>query len=384
MQIHTKLPKVGTTIFTVMSALATEYQAVNLSQGFPDFGCSPELIDLVSKAMQKGFNQYAPMAGVPILRERIAEKTYQLYQKKVNPDTEVTVTSGATEALYAAIAAVVQPEDEVIIFEPAYDSYVPAIELNGGKVVPIALNYPTYHIDWQVVREKISAKTKLIIINTPHNPTGSVLSATDLDELEKIVRGTNIFLIGDEVYEHIIFDDNQHQSLLLRPELAQRSFVISSFGKTFHTTGWKIGYCVAPADLTKEFRKVHQYLTFSSATPLQYAIAEYLANPTPYLTLPKFYEEKRNQFVNLIKGTKFSCLPASGTYFQLLDYSAITDEKDTDFAIRITKEFGVAAIPVSVFYSENQLTTSQKVLRFCFAKSTETLEKAADKLHKIK
>lgn len=387
LQIPSKLPQIGTTIFTVMSALAAEHRAVNLSQGFPDFPCSPELVDLVSFYMKKGMNQYAPMAGIPILRQRIAEKTEKLYQYLPNPDTEITVTSGATEALFAAIAAVVQQDDEVIIFEPAYDSYVPAIELNGGKVISIALNYPSYHIDWQLVRQKITTKTKLIIVNTPHNPTGSILSENDLNELEDIVENnvenSNIFLIADEVYEHIVFDKKVHQSFLLRPKLAKRSFVISSFGKTFHTTGWKVGYCIAPEFLTKEFRKIHQYLTFSTATPLQYAIADYLIDEVHYLDLPDFYESKRNKFIELIKETPFKYIPSEGTYFQLLDYSAISTEKDTDFAIRLTKEFGVAAIPISVFYSNPKLLTTQNVLRFCFAKTDETLEKAVENLTKL-
>ncbi len=383
MHLISKLPQVGTTIFTTMSALAASHKAINLSQGFPDFNCSSALVDLVNFYMKKGFNQYAPMSGLPILRERIAEKTEILYKHKPNPETEITVTSGATEALFAAISAVITQGDEVIIFEPAYDSYVPAIELNGGKVIPISLTTPNYKIDWEIVRQKISKKTKLIIINSPHNPTGSILTANDLDELEKIVANTNIFLISDEVYEHIIFDEVIHQSILLRPFLAARSFVISSFGKTFHTTGWKVGYCVAPAYMTTEFRKIHQYLTFSTATPLQYAIADYLQNPSPYLELPKFYETKRNKFIELIQNTRFKYIKTEGTYFQLLDYSAITDEKDTDFAIRLTKEFGVGAIPISVFYSPNNAENEAKILRFCFAKTNETLEMAAEKLQKI-
>jgi methionine aminotransferase len=382
LQISSKLPHIGTTIFTVMSALANEYQAVNLSQGFPDFSCSPELIDLVSFYMKKGMNQYAPMTGIQVLREKIAEKTTLLYQYSANPNTEITITSGATEALFAAISAVVRQDDEVIIFEPAYDSYLPAIELNGGKVVAIPLEYPSYQIDWQVVRQKITNKTKLIIINSPHNPTGSILSATDLDELENIVANTDILLIADEVYEHIIFDNAIHQSFLLRKNLANRSFVISSFGKTFHTTGWKIGYCIAPEFLSKEFRKIHQYLTFSSPTPLQYAIADFLATPQNYLHLPKFYENKRNKFIELIQNTNFKYIQTNGTYFQLLDYSAITDEKDTDFAIRLTKTYGIAAIPISVFYSTPPQNNA-KILRFCFAKTEETLEKAAEKLHRV-
>lgn len=381
--ISSKLPKVGTNIFSIMSALAAEHKAVNLSQGFPDFPCSPALIDLVYSAMKNGNNQYAPMAGLLALREQIAIKTEKLYHKIVNPETEITITSGATEALFAAIAAVVRQDDEVIIFEPAYDSYLPAIELNGGRAVPISLIAEGYHIDWQAVRQRISSRTKLIIINSPHNPTGSVLKAEDLDELAKLVRGTDILLIGDEVYEHIIFDNKIHQSLLLRTELAERSFVISSFGKTFHVTGWKIGYCIAPPALTVEFRKVHQYLTFSSTTPLQYAIAAYLQNPAHYLELPNFYEQKRNKFASLVRESRFKLLPTAGTYFQLLDYEEITTEQDTVFAVRLTKEFGVAAIPVSVFYSQDETAKHRKILRFCFAKNDQTLELAAERLKNV-
>jgi methionine aminotransferase len=379
MFLPNKLPFVGTTIFTVMSALAQQHQAINLSQGFPDFDCSPDLINWVNYFSKKGYNQYAPMTGVQVLREQIAEKTAQLYGFTCNPDTEVTITSGATEALFAAIAAVVEKGDEVIIFEPAYDSYKPAIALCGGITVPIALQAPHYQIDWKEVKQKISPKTKLIILNTPHNPTGTTAMSKDMLALASLVKDTNIFLIGDEVYEHIIFDEKRHESLLLYNNLAERSFVISSFGKTFHTTGWKVGYCVAPAELSMEFRKIHQYLTFSTATPFQYAIAEYLKNPTNYLDLPAFYQERRDKFLDLLNGTKFTLHPAAGTYFQLVDYSAISKEKDTDFAIRLTKEIGVAAIPVSVFYSEN--VPQGQYLRFCFAKKDETLEKAAERLH---
>jgi methionine aminotransferase len=382
MFLPNKLPFVGTTIFTVMSALAQQHQAINLSQGFPDFDCSPILTDSVNYFMKKGYNQYAPMTGIQVLREQIAEKTTQLYGRACNPATEVTVTSGATEALFAAIAAVVEQGDEVIIFEPAYDSYKPAIALCGGITVPIALQAPHYQIDWQEVKQKISPKTKLIILNTPHNPTGTTVSSKDMVALGNLVKGTNIFLIGDEVYEHIIFDKQRHESLLLYNNLAERSFVISSFGKTFHTTGWKIGYCVAPEELSKEFRTVHQYLTFSTATPLQYAIAEYLKNPTHYISLPDFYQERRDRFVELLKGSKFKLYPSAGTYFQLADYSSISQEKDTDFAIRLTKEIGVAAIPVSVFYSEAP-SNAAKLLRFCFAKKDETLEAAAERLHQL-
>ncbi|MBI5538420.1 MAG: methionine aminotransferase [Bacteroidia bacterium] len=378
--IKTKLPKVGTTIFTVMSSLATECNAINLSQGFPNFPVSEELISLVNKYMKLGFNQYAPMMGVKELREAISEKTFKLYNVNYDPDSEITVTSGGTEALFSAISAVVKTGDEVIVFEPAYDSYIPAIELNGGIPVCISLKYPDYNIDWAEVRNKISSKTKLIIINTPHNPTGAVLCETDLNELCNIVQNTNIFLIGDEVYEHIIFDGLKHNSLMSLPELQQRSFIISSFGKTFHVTGWKTGYCVAPKDLTTEFRKIHQFLTFSTFTPLQYALAEFLKNPGNYNGVPLFYEKKRNTFLEAIKDSRFTFIPSKGSYFQNLCYSEITDEPDTELAIRLTKEIGVASVPISVFY---QNLKDEKILRFCFAKDDETLFRAGEKLSKL-
>lgn len=378
--ISTKLPSVGTTIFTVMSSLATEYKAINLSQGFPDFPVSEELISLVNKYMKLGYNQYAPMMGVKELREAISEKTNKLYNVFYNPDSEITVTSGGTEALFAAISAVVKTGDEVIVFEPAYDSYIPAIELNGGIPVCISLKYPDYNIDWNEVRTKISSKTKLIIINTPHNPTGAVLYESDLVELTNIIQNTNIFLIGDEVYEHIIFDGLKHYSLMAIPELQQRSFIISSFGKTFHVTGWKTGYCVAPKELSTEFRKIHQFLTFSTFTPLQYALAEFLKNPSNYNGVPLFYEKKRNTFLESVKNSKFTFVPSKGSYFQNLCYSAISDEPDTNLAIRLTKEIGVASVPISVFYKNKK---DEKILRFCFAKEDETLQKAGEKLSKL-
>ncbi len=378
--ITTKLPLVGTTIFTIMSSMATEYKAINLSQGFPDFPVSEELISLVNKYMKLGYNQYAPMMGVKELRAAISEKTFNLYNVDYNPDSEITITSGGTEALFAAISAVVKKCDEVIVFEPAYDSYIPAIELNGGIPVCVSLKYPDYKIDWNEVRNKISLKTKLIIINNPHNPTGAVLDKTDLNELVKIVQNTNIFLIGDEVYEHIIFDGLKHLSLMTMPELQQRSFIISSFGKTFHVTGWKTGYCVAPKELTTEFRKIHQFLTFSTFTPLQYALAEFLKNPENYKGVPSFYEKKRNTFLESIKNSKFTFVPSKGSYFQNLCYSAISNEPDTELAIRLTKEIGVASVPISVFYKDK---TDEKILRFCFAKEDETLLKAGEKLSKL-
>jgi methionine aminotransferase len=372
-----KLPGVGTSIFTVMSQLAQQHQALNLSQGFPEFDCPPALADLVGSYVRRGYNQYAPMAGVPALREKISLKTERLYGLRPDPETEITVTSGATEALFAALAAVVRPGDEVIVIEPAYDSYVPAIQLNGGVPVFCPLTLPDFRIDWELVKARITPKTRLMLINSPHNPSGAVISAADLEMLAQVVADTGIFLIGDEVYEHMVFDGQQHHSLLRRPELAARSFVISSFGKTYHTTGWKVGYCVAPPALTAEFRKIHQYLTFSTTTPIQYALADYLDHPAHYLGLPAFYEQKRNLFQELVAGSRFTGAPAGGTYFQLLGYGAITDEADQAFARRLTREIGVAAIPISVFYHNGQ---DPKYLRFCFAKNDDTLRQAAARL----
>jgi len=378
--IITKLPNVGTTIFTVMSSLANEYNAINLSQGFPNFPVSDELISLVNQNMKKGYNQYAPMMGIKELREVISEKTYNLYNVKYNPDSEITVTSGGTEAIFDAITAVVKTNDEVIVFEPAYDCYVPAIELNGGIPVYVSLKYPDYKIDWNEAKNKITPKTKLIIVNTPHNPTGAVLDENDLKQLANIVQNTNIFIISDEVYEHIIFDGLKHNSLITVPELQQRSFIVSSFGKTFHATGWKTGYCVAPKELTTEFRKMHQFITFSTFTPLQYALAEFLKNPANYNGLPKFYEKKRNIFLNSIKNSKFTFVPSKGSYFQNLCYSEISDEPDYDLAIRLTKEIGVASVPLSAFYHDKK---DEKTLRFCFAKDDETLNRAGERLAKL-
>ena len=377
----TKLPKVGTTIFTEMSQLAAEHNAINLSQGFPDFDGPLALLDRVTYYLEHGQNQYAPMAGVPSLRHAIALKVEQLYGCQVNPDTEVTVTSGATEALFAAIGAVVRPGDEVIIFDPAYDCYEPAIELNGGRAVHLALQAPTFSIDWQVVRTAINSNTRMIIINSPHNPTGTVLSAADLDQLEALVADTDILLLSDEVYEHICFSGS-HQSLLRRPALAERAFVVSSFGKTYHTTGWKVGYCVAPAPLSVELRKLHQYLTFCTVHPIQLALADFMTDyPEHYLELPTFYQQKRDLFCQLLKDSRFSFEPSDGTYFQLVDYSAIApDMDDVTFARWLTTEVGVAAIPVSVFYD---VAPEQRLVRFCFAKDDSTLKQAAEILCKI-
>lgn len=378
--IHTKLPKVGTTIFTRMSQLASQENAVNLSQGFPDFNCDPRLIDLVTKYMRSGQNQYAPMAGVLKLREKIAEKTAALYGTEYHPDSEITITAGATQAIYTAIASVVTEDDEVIVFTPAYDCYEPAIELNGGKAVFMQLSAPDYKIDWGKVKKMINQRTKMIIINTPHNPTGSILSADDLNQLEKLLQNTDIIVLSDEVYEHIVFDGHQHQSVAKYPNLADRSFIVSSFGKTYHTTGWKVGYCLAPKALMAEFRKAHQYIVFSVNTPMQLAMADFLEFPEAYLKLGEFYQNKRDYFNSAIKGSRFNLLPSAGTYFQLLSYDGISDEKDIDFSIRLTKEYKIASIPVSVFYNK---PFDQKVLRFCFAKSEETLAQAAEILNRI-
>lgn len=377
--IKSKLPKAGTTIFTVMSALANEQKAINLSQGFPNFEASEELISLVNQYMKKGFNQYAPMQGILPLRERIAEKAEALYGAKYNPDTEITITSGGTQAIYTAITAMIREGDEVVVLEPAYDSYVPAIELAGGVPVYVALKFPDYTIDWNAVKKVITQRTKMILINTPHNPAGTVWTQKDMKELEKITSHSEITVVSDEVYEHILFDGHQHESVMHYPKLAERSFVVFSFGKTYHTTGWKMGYCLAPQKLMTEFRRVHQFVVFSSNTPIQYALADFMENKN-YLELPKFYQEKRDYFLKLLSGSKFKFKPATGSYFQLLDYSDITREKDTDFAVRLTKQYKVASIPISSFYHE---PIDNKLLRFCFAKTNETLEMAAERLRKV-
>lgn len=378
--ISSKLPRVGTTIFTVMSKMATEHKAINLSQGFPDFDCPPKLVELVTKAMKAGHNQYAPMPGVLKLREVIAEKTEALYGTKYDPETEVTVTAGATQAIYTAIAAVIREGDEVIIFEPAYDCYEPAVELNGGTPVFVSLKAPQYNVDWNEVKKLVNHRTKMIIINTPHNPTGAVMSTEDMKQLDKLTKNSDIVVLSDEVYEHILFDGRTHESVAKYPDLAARSFIVSSFGKTFHTTGWKLGYCVGPKQLMAEFRKVHQFLVFSCNTAMQIACAEFLQDKDHYLSLGQFYQEKRDHFINLVRGSRFSMVTAPGTYFQLLQYQSISNEKDTDFAVRILKENGVASIPISVFYHK---PVYDHMLRFCFAKKNETLEKAAEVLCKV-
>ncbi len=378
--IKSKLPTTGTSIFTVMSALAREHNAINLSQGFPDFECSAELVSLVNQYMKKGLNQYAPMQGILPLRETIAQKMEELYSAKYDPETEVNITAGGTQAIYAAIAATVQEGDEVIVFEPAYDCYVPAIELNGGIPVFVQLKAPDYSIDWNEVKKVVNQHTRMIMINTPHNPTGAVMTAKDMQQLEKITRGIDIVVVSDEVYEHIIFDGSEHQSVARFPKLAERTFIIFSFGKSYHTTGWKMGYVLAPANLMAEFRKVHQFMVFCANSPIQYALADYMKNKDAYLSLNSFYQKKRDYFNNLVKDSKFKLRPSSGSYFQSLDYSAISNEKDTDFAVRLTKEYGVASVPISVFYHK---PIDNKLLRFCFAKKEDTLEQAAERLMKI-
>ena len=378
--ITSKLPHTGTSIFAIMTQMAKEYNAINLSQGFPDFPVCEKLIDLVYAQMKGGHNQYAPMPGLPELRAAIAEKTQFMYSAVYDSDNEITVTSGATQGIYSAITAFVHENDEVIIFEPAYDSYTPTIRLAGGVVVPVPLNIPDYSIDWEAVKRVINKRTRMIIINTPHNPSGSMISHDDMIMLGNLVKDTGIIILSDEVYEHIVFDGRQHQSVCRYPNLAERSLVMCSFGKTFHATGWKIGYCLAPTNLMKEFRKIHQFVVFTVNTPVQKAIAEYLKDKANYLHLGTFYQQKRDYFINLIKSSRFKVIPSSGTYFQILDYSNISQEAEYEFAVRLTKEFGVASVPNSYFYNKPQ---NNNTLRFCFAKSNETLEKAAEILCRI-
>ena len=380
MEIKPKLPNWGTSIFTVMSRMAVEYNAINLAQGFPDFNCDDELIELVHHYQKKGFNQYAPMQGVPTLRQSISEKIKKLHVRYYDPETEITITAGATQALFTAITSIVEKNDEVIIFEPAYDSYVPDILSNGGIPVYIPLNPNDYSYDWDLVRKNITRKTKAIIFNSPHNPTGTLIKENDIKELEKILRGTNILIVSDEVYEHITFDNNIHISLASSDELSKRAFVVSSFGKTYHTTGWKMGYCVAPEYLTKEFRKMHQFIVFSANTPIQYAYADFMKQEERYLSLGKFYQSKRDIFLEKIKYSKFNFKKCDGTYFQLLEYSAISNKSDTEFAEFLTKEIGVAVIPLSPFYKDRK---SRSVVRVCFAKSEDVLKKAAELFQKL-
>lgn len=379
---NSKLPEVGTTIFSTMSALAVEKNAVNLGQGFPDFECDPALVNAVSAAMANAHNQYPPMPGVPLLRERIAAKIAAIYGHQYDAGSEITVTAGATQGIMTILLCCVHAGDEVIVIEPAYDSYVPSIKLAGGKPVFVAmeLNQHGYTIPWDKVAASITDKTRLIMLNSPHNPTGFVLSASDVQALADIVRNTRVLIASDEVYEHMVFDGLRHESLARHPELTQRSFIISSFGKTYHVTGWKVGYVAAPAALTAEFRKVHQFNVFTVNTPMQVGLAQYMANPAPYLDLPGFYQRKRDLFGDGLKNSRFRPLPSAGTYFQCVDYTAISDLPELEFAQWLTAEVGVAAIPVSAFYHRPK---ESGIVRFCFAKQDATLQKAIARLQQI-
>lgn len=380
MNFTSKLPQVGTTIFTVMSEMAHEYGAINLAQGFPGFDSDPKLQKLVTKAMTQGYNQYAPMPGVYSLRKSITHKINSLYGSEYHPETDCTVTAGATQAIYTIVSTFIHPDDEVIVLKPAYDCYEPAVQVNGGVVVPIQLKAPEYKVDWKTVEQAITPKTKMLFINTPHNPTGTILDKEDMLELVRILKGTDIILLSDEVYEHIVFDGKRHESVARYPELRNRSFITASFGKTFHNTGWKMGYTVAPKELMQEFQKVHQFNVFSVHHPSQRAFAQYLEEPTHYTELQDFYKQKRDLFLRLIEGSRFKATPSAGTYFQMLDYAAISDEPDTLFAERLTKQNRLASIPTSVF---NLNQEDFKMLRFCFAKEDETLQRAAAILNSI-
>lgn len=378
--LPSKLPSTGVSIFTVMTRLANEHGAINLSQGFPDFDCAPELIEAVARHMRAGHNQYAPMQGVLALREALSTKIERLYGRRYDPATELTVTSGATEGIFSTLTAFVRPGDEVILFQPCYDSYAPAVLLNGGTPVFVTLRFPDYRVDWDEVRRALTPRTRLLVINSPHNPTGTMLSADDMRELARVLEGTGALVVGDEVYEHIVFDGRRHESLARYPELADRSVVISSFGKTYHATGWKVGYCAAPAPLSAEIQRVHQFVTFAVNAAIQLAYAEVVARDPLAADLAPFYQAKRDRFLELIQGSRLRPLPCEGTYFQLVDYSAITTERDADFAQRLIREHGVAAIPISPFLSGVE---PGPVLRFCFAKRDETLERAAERLRRV-
>jgi methionine aminotransferase len=379
--MQSKLPNIGTSIFTVMSQLAAKHGAINLGQGFPDFPMSPALIECVNQAMKDGGNQYAHSYGVPALRTALAKKIQFLYGTSINPETDITITPGGTYALYTAFTTIIQPGDEVIIFEPAYDSYIPNITINGGVVVPIALEFPNYTIPWDKVKAAITPKTKAILVNSPHNPTGTVMTHADVLQLQEIVVANNLYLISDEVYEHLIYDEKPHASVLKYPELYKRSFIVYSFGKTYHCTGWKLGYCIAPENLSKEFRKVHQFNVFSCDTPKQLGIAKYMSNKEAYLTLGNFYQEKRDYLRALLKDTPLVPIPSSGSYFESYSYASISNESDTIFAEKLVTEYGIATIPMSAFYQDG---TDHKVIRLCFAKQKETLEAAAACLQKLK
>jgi len=378
--IKSRLPDIGTSIFTVMSKMALDHGAINLSQGFPDFPVSEELVDLIYQNMRAGHNQYAPMPGAPALRQSIANVVFETYNRKTDPDTDIIITAGGTEALYSAIAAFIREGDEVIILDPAYDSYDPAIRLNGGVPVHINLVAPSFEVPWDLLKSKITKRTRIVMINTPHNPTGSVMSETDMKTLEKVAVENDLLVISDEVYERLIYEGKEHQSVLKFPELSKRSIACFSFGKTFHATGWKVGYTVAPAELTTEIRKTHQFITFAVNTPVQLAIATYLQNRENYVNLGKFYQAKRDFFLEQIRGSSFETLPCYGSYFQLLSYKNISKKSEIEMAEWMTKEHKVASIPVSVFYKDG---TNQQVLRFCFAKREETLEKAGKILRNL-
>ncbi|KYF76730.1 aminotransferase [Sorangium cellulosum] len=378
--LPSKLPSTGVSIFTVMTRLANEHGAINISQGFPDFDCAPELVEAVARHMRAGHNQYAPMQGVLALREALSAKIERLYGRRYDPGTEITITSGATEGIFSTLTAFVRPGDEVILFQPCYDSYAPAVLLNGGTPVFVTLRYPEYRVDWDEVRRALTPRTRLLLINSPHNPTGTMLSADDMRELARVLDGTDALVVGDEVYEHILFDGRRHESLARYPELADRSVVISSFGKTYHTTGWKVGYCAAPQPLSAEIQRVHQFVTFAVNAAIQLAYAEVVARDPLAADLAPFYQAKRDRFLKLIQGSRFRPLPCEGTYFQLVDYSEITTERDADFALRLIREHGVASIPISPFLSGVE---PGPVLRFCFAKRDETLERAAERLRRV-
>lgn len=373
LKIASKLPHLGTTIFTVMSQMASEYKAINLSQGYPDFDVPEPLLALMTKYLNAGMNQYPPMTGVPYLRQQIAVKVENLYDCKVDSETEITVTSGATEALFVAIQATIQADDDVIVFDPVYDSYEPAIQLAGGRAIHVPLD-DQFNINWDLVRAAMTSRTRMIIVNSPHNPSGSTLKSDDLDQLQALTEDTNIIVLSDEVYEHMVFNGLPHESILTRPKLKERAFVVSSFGKTYHATGWKVAYCIAPETLSKEFRKVHQYVTFTTHTPTQWALAEYMeSHPEHYLELPQFYQAKRDLFLEEMKDSRFKLSPSQGTYFQLADYGEISDKSDVEFANWLTQEMGVAAIPISVFCEK---PVSGRHVRFCFAKDDSTIKAA--------
>lgn len=380
MKIVSRLPDIGTSIFATMSGMANEYGAINLSQGFPDFPIDEKIIALVHEKMLAGYNQYAPMPGLPALREIIAKVIFETYQHHVNPDTEITITAGATQAIYAAISGLISTGDEVILFDPSYDCYSPAIRLNGGTPVHINLTLPNFSIDWEEVKSKITSRTKMIMVNTPQNPSGAVFNKADLQALEEIAEQHDLIVLSDEVYERIIFDDLPHLSVLGSPTLTKRSIAIFSFGKTFHATGWKVGYAVAPPELSAEIRKAHQFITFSVNTAVQAGLADYMKNPEHYTGLHTFFQQKRDFFLEQIKRSRFEILPCHGSYFQLLSYASISDKSDFEMAEEITKKHGVASIPISVFYQDK---SDNKILRFCFAKSEEVLERAGRILRRI-